>query len=81
MNTLVFIVWIFFIMQAKAKGAVVERADVYQQVYKTKDGVAISTRAQENMVSIIWSNWILVYFVFVLIMVGNMLFGSYGKTR
>ncbi|KAL4633406.1 hypothetical protein ACB092_04G120600 [Castanea dentata] len=35
--------------EAKAKGAPVERADVYQQVYRTKDGVAISSRVQENM--------------------------------
>ncbi|XP_075660578.1 uncharacterized protein LOC142630466 [Castanea sativa] len=33
----------------KAKGAPVERADVYQQVYRTKDGVAVSSHVQENM--------------------------------
>ncbi|KAL4610256.1 hypothetical protein ACB092_08G038200 [Castanea dentata] len=37
--------------EAKAKGAPVECADVYQQVYRTKDGVTISSRVQENMVS------------------------------
>ena len=41
----------FVIMYAKAKGAAVKRVDVYQQVYKTKDGVVVSTRTQENMVS------------------------------
>ncbi|KAL4596520.1 hypothetical protein ACB092_12G169100 [Castanea dentata] len=34
---------------AKAKRAPVECADVYQQVYRTKDGVAVSSRVQENM--------------------------------
>ncbi|KAL0007980.1 hypothetical protein SO802_009482 [Lithocarpus litseifolius] len=34
---------------AKAKGSAVERAEVYQQVYRTKDGVPISTHAEENM--------------------------------
>ncbi|XP_075645044.1 uncharacterized protein LOC142616037 [Castanea sativa] len=34
---------------AKAKGVPVEHADVYHQVYCTKDGVAISSRVQENM--------------------------------
>ena len=81
MNILVFVVWILFIIYVKAKGATIEPVDVYQQVYRTKDGAAITTGAQENMVSTIWSNLILVYFVFVLIMVCNMLFDSCGKTR
>ncbi|KAK9991885.1 hypothetical protein SO802_026870 [Lithocarpus litseifolius] len=34
---------------AKAKGSAVERAEVYQRVYRTKDGVPISTHAEENM--------------------------------
>ncbi|KAL0010168.1 hypothetical protein SO802_005276 [Lithocarpus litseifolius] len=34
---------------AKAKGSAVERAEVYQRVYRTKDGVPISTHAKENM--------------------------------
>ena len=40
-------------MYAKAKGAAIEPVDVYQQVYRTKDGATITTRAQENMVSTI----------------------------
>ncbi|KAL0008601.1 hypothetical protein SO802_010103 [Lithocarpus litseifolius] len=34
---------------AKAKGSAVERAEVHQRVYRTKDGVPISTHAEENM--------------------------------
>nr|XP_023905050.1 uncharacterized protein LOC112016800 [Quercus suber] len=41
---------------AKAKGAAVERADVYQRVYRTKDGVPVSARVQDNMVSTISTN-------------------------
>ncbi|KAL0011780.1 hypothetical protein SO802_006888 [Lithocarpus litseifolius] len=34
---------------AKVKGAEVERIEVYERVYRTKEGVAISTHAEENM--------------------------------
>ncbi|XP_050264239.1 uncharacterized protein LOC126708490 [Quercus robur] len=34
---------------AKDKGAAVERADVFQKVYRTKDGVAVSDRVQDQM--------------------------------
>ena len=40
-------------MYAKDKGVTVERADVYQQVHRTKDGVAVSAHVQDNMVSTI----------------------------
>ncbi|XP_030945976.1 uncharacterized protein LOC115970486 [Quercus lobata] len=34
---------------AKDKGAAVERADVFQKVYRTKDGVAVSDHVQDQM--------------------------------
>ena len=55
-----------------------ERADLYLKVYHRKDGVGVTPRAQENIVSIIrWQ--ILVYFVFIYIMVCDMLFFHVGK--
>ncbi|XP_065639099.1 uncharacterized protein LOC136071569 [Quercus suber] len=50
---------------AKPKGVAVEHVDVYQRVYRTKDGVVVSARVQDNMVirlqgeidnGILWSN-------------------------
>ncbi|KAL0003109.1 hypothetical protein SO802_016890 [Lithocarpus litseifolius] len=40
---------VFSSFKAKAKGSAVERAEVYQRVYHTKNGVPISTHAEENM--------------------------------
>ena len=40
-------------MQAKANGAPVERADLYLKVYRRKDGVGVTPRAQENIVNTI----------------------------
>ena len=55
-----------------------ERAIVYEKVYSTKDGTHVIAQARENIVSTICILFLL-YFVFVLFIESNMLFGSCGK--
>ena len=55
-----------------------ERVDVYEKVYITKDGNPINPQVGENIVSPI-SNLFLLYFVLEVFIESNMLFGSCVK--
>ena len=56
-----------------------ERVDVYEKVYSTKDGNPVNSQVGENIVSTIYDLF-LSYFVLELFIESNILFGSCVKT-